>query len=94
VARGSNDTTAIPGFSGDGIEATKCGMTSGQRKFVGGIGLVVFSVVYYIFVISVALARLPDLATGWHILFYFLSVVIWFIPSALIIRWTSAAGPS
>ncbi len=62
-------------------------MTLGQRKFIGGIGLVVFSIVYYVFVISIALARLPDLATGWHILFYFISVIIWFFPSAMIIRW-------
>jgi hypothetical protein len=66
-------------------------MTLGQRKFVGGIGLVVFSIVYYVFVISIALARLPELATGWHILFYFVSVVIWFIPCALIIRWIGPA---
>jgi uncharacterized membrane protein YhaH (DUF805 family) len=91
---GRNDAAAIPGFPGAPIEATKRGMTSGQRKFVGSIGLVVFSVVYYLFVISVALARLPDLATGWHILFYFISVVIWFIPSAMIVRWTVAARPN
>lgn len=68
-------------------------MTLTLRKFIGGIGLVLFSVVYYSFVITVALARLPDLVTGWHIVFYFVSVVIWFIPSALIIRWIGPAKP-
>jgi hypothetical protein len=92
--KGRNDAAAIRGFPGATIEATKRRMTSGQQKFVGSIGLVVFSVVYYLFVISVALARLPDLATGWHILFYFISVVIWFIPSAMIVRWTVAAKPN
>ncbi len=62
-------------------------MTLGQRKFIGGLALIVFSIFYYSFVVSVALARLPDLATGWHLAFYFFSVVLWFIPSALIVRW-------
>lgn len=57
------------------------------RKFIGGIGLVVFSILYYSFVISVALARLPGLATPWHMLFYFVSVVIWFVFAAMIISW-------
>jgi len=58
-----------------------------MRKFVGGLALVVYSLAYYSFAISVALARLPDLATGWHLLFYVVTVVIWFIPAALIVRW-------
>lgn len=57
------------------------------RKFIGGVALIVFSVAYYSFAISVALARLPDLATYWHLLFYLVAVVIWFIPSAVLIRW-------
>lgn len=60
------------------------------RKFIGGLTLIVFSLLYYWFVISIALARLPDLATLWHLVFYFFSVVIWFVPSAAIIRWTQA----
>lgn len=86
-----NDAQANRSFSDERNEATHSVMTLVQRKFIGGIGLVVFSVLYYSFVITVALARLPDLATGWHILFYFLSVVIWFIPSALIVRWIGPA---
>ena len=62
-------------------------MTAQQRKFVGSLTLIGFSLIYYLFVISVAIARLPGLAMPWHLLFYFLSVVVWFIPSALIIRW-------
>lgn len=82
-----NDAAANRDFSAEWNKVTQNAMTLTQRKFIGGISLVVFSVIYYSFVITVALARLPNLATGWHILFYFLSVVIWFIPSALIIRW-------
>ncbi len=57
------------------------------RKFIGGMALIVFSLIYYWFAISIALARLPDLATGWHLVFYFFVVVIWFIPCAALIRW-------
>lgn len=62
-------------------------MTAQQRKFVGSLALIGFSLIYYLFVISVAIARLPGLAMPWHLLFYFLSVAVWFVPSALIIRW-------
>lgn len=62
------------------------------RKFIGGLALIVFSLLYYWFVISIALVRLPGLAMPWHILFYFLSVVIWFIPCAALIRWIAAGG--
>ena len=57
------------------------------RKLIGSVALIVFSLAYYAFAISVAIARLPDLATPWHILFYFVTVVIWFIPAAVIVRW-------
>ena len=57
------------------------------RKFIVGVGLIVFSLAYYAFVISVAIVRLPGLAVPWHLLFYFIAVVIWFIPCAALIRW-------
>jgi hypothetical protein len=57
------------------------------RKLIGGLALILFSLVYYWLVITIAIMRLPELATPWHLLFYFLSVVVWFFPSALIIRW-------
>lgn len=56
-------------------------------KMIGSTALVVFTVLYYLFVISVAIVRLPPLALPWHILFYFVSVVIWFIPAAVIVSW-------
>jgi Protein of unknown function (DUF2842) len=60
------------------------------RKFIGGLALIAFSLVYYAFAITVAVARLPSLATPWHLLFYLLAVVIWFIPCAILIRWMLA----
>ena len=61
------------------------------RKFVGSMALVLFSLAFYWFAISVALARLPDLPIGWHLLFYLLTVIVWFIPAALIVRWIQLA---
>jgi hypothetical protein len=61
-------------------------MTIRLKKFIGSLALIGFSLAYYGFVITVAIARLPGLAMPWHLLFYFLAVVIWFGPSALIIR--------
>lgn len=57
------------------------------RKLLGSVALIVYSLAFYWFAISVAIARLPGLATGWHLLFYALTVVIWFIPAAIIVRW-------
>jgi hypothetical protein len=65
-------------------------MSLRTRKFIGALALIVFSLFFYWFAISVALVRLPGLALGWHLLFYLLTVLIWFIPSALIIRWIGA----
>jgi hypothetical protein len=60
------------------------------RKLIGGTALILFSLAYYAFAISVAIVRLPGLATHWHLVFYFFTVVIWFIPCALLIRWMLA----
>lgn len=54
------------------------------------MGLIVFSIAYYWLVISIAIMRLPGLATPWHILFYFLATVVWFIPCAALIWWIQA----
>jgi len=62
-------------------------MTIRVRKLIGGAALIAFSLAYYSFAISVALARLPDLATPWHLLFYVITVAIWFVPAAIIVRW-------
>ncbi len=62
-------------------------MTMRLRKLIGSLALIGFSILYYWFVISIFLVRLPGLATPWHLLFYALSVAVWFVPCALIIRW-------
>ena len=60
------------------------------RKLLGSIALVLFSIAYFWFAITVAIMRLPELATGWHLLFYFLATVVWMIPSGAIIWWIQA----
>lgn len=61
------------------------------RKFIGSLALIVYSLAFYWFAISIAIVRLPGLATGWHLLFYALTVVVWFIPAAVIVRWVQTA---
>lgn len=61
------------------------------RGLYGALALILFSLFYYWFVITVAIMRLPGLDLGWHLLFYFLSVVVWFIPAAMIVRWMQRA---
>jgi hypothetical protein len=63
------------------------------RKLVGSIVLVVYSILYFWVAMTVAIMRLPELATGWHLLFYFLATVVWMIPAAAIIYWIQEPRP-
>ena len=60
------------------------------RKLVGSVALVVFSILYFWFAMTVAIMRLPGVATGWHLLFYLATTLIWMIPSGAIIYWIQA----
>jgi Protein of unknown function (DUF2842) len=60
------------------------------RKLIGSIALVVFSIAYFWFAISIAIVRLPGLATYWHLLFYLAITLIWLLPSGAIIYWIQA----
>jgi hypothetical protein len=60
------------------------------RKLIGSIGLVVFSIFYFWIAMTVAIMRLPGLATGWHLIFYFVITLIWLVPSGAIIWWIQA----
>jgi hypothetical protein len=62
-------------------------MTLSQRKKYGGLALAAFTILYYWLDVLLALRILLPLALPWHILFYFVSVVVWFIPSAALIWW-------
>jgi len=60
------------------------------RKLIGSLALIAFSIAYFWFAITVAIVRLPGLATGWHLVFYFFTTVIWMIPCAALIWWIQA----
>ena len=60
------------------------------RKLIGSVALVVFSIAYFWIAITIAIVRLPGLATPWHLLFYFVVTLIWLIPSGAIIYWVQA----
>jgi hypothetical protein len=62
-------------------------MTIRARKFIGTLLFVAFSICYFFFAISVAIARLPDTSTATQLLFYFVATLIWFVVCAIIIRW-------
>ncbi len=62
-------------------------MTIRTRKAIGTALFVAFSIFYFLFVISVALARLPGTSTGAQLLFYLVSILPWFAVSAVIVRW-------
>jgi uncharacterized protein DUF2842 len=60
------------------------------RKLIGSIALVVYSIAYFWLAITIAIMRLPGLATGWHLLFYLAITLIWMVPSMAIIWWIQA----
>jgi len=62
-------------------------MTLRTRKFIGVTAMVVFTVFYLWFAITVAIVRLPGTALGLQLAFYFLVSVIWFAVCAAIIWW-------
>ena len=60
------------------------------RKLIGSVALVVFSLAWFWFAITVAIVRLPGLATPWHLLFYLVTTLIWMVPCMAIIWWIQA----
>jgi hypothetical protein len=65
-------------------------MPTRLRKLVGSVALVVFSILYFWIAMTIAIMRLPALATGWHLVFYLVVTLIWLIPSGAIIYWIQA----
>lgn len=62
-------------------------MTLRTRKFIGVTGMVVFTIFFLWFAVTVAIMRLPGTALGLQLVFYFLVSVIWFAVCAAIIWW-------
>jgi len=62
-------------------------MTTRTRKFLGVMAMVVFTVFYLWFAITVAITRLPGTALGLQLAFYFVVAALWFAVCAAIIWW-------
>lgn len=62
-------------------------MSDRTRKFIGVMGVVVFTIFYLWFTVTVAIMRLPGTALGMQLAFYFVVAAIWFAVCAAIIWW-------
>jgi hypothetical protein len=62
------------------------------RKLIGTIIFVIGSGCYFLFVISIAIVRLPDTPMSTQLLFYFVTTLIWLILAGLLILWMERRG--
>jgi Na+/phosphate symporter len=62
-------------------------MNARIKNLIGTIIFVAGSGAYFLFVISVALARLPDTPMTTQLLFYLVTTLIWLFFAGLLIRW-------
>ncbi|WP_052036981.1 DUF2842 domain-containing protein [Rhodomicrobium udaipurense] len=69
------------------------GMNPRLRKLIGVIVFVFGSVLYFLFTISIALARLPGTELWRHLLFYLVITVIWVVWAGILIRWMLKPRP-
>jgi hypothetical protein len=67
-------------------------MNTRLKKLIGTALFAAGTVCFYIFVITVAIARLPGSALGIHLLFYLIATLLWFLLAALLIRWMQKPG--
>ena len=66
---------------------------NGRMKKLAGTTIFVFgSAFYYFFVITVAIARLPDTAMSTQLLFYLAATLIWLVLAAILVRWMQKPG--
>ena len=62
-------------------------MNSRLRKLLGTMIFVAGTAGYFLFAISIALARLPGTSISTQLLFYLATTLIWLLPAALLICW-------
>jgi hypothetical protein len=62
-------------------------MNTRLKKLIGTALFVTGTVLFYFFVITVAIARLPSSPIGVHLLFYLVTTLIWFLLVGLLVRW-------
>jgi hypothetical protein len=71
-------------------------MNNRLKKLFGTIVFVVGTTGYFLFAISVAIARLPGTSIATQLLFYLIATLIWLGFSGVLIRWMQKlkAGPA
>ena len=62
-------------------------MNSRLKKLIGTLAFAVGSPCYFLFAISIALARLPGTPMATQLLFYLVTTLIWLLFAGLLIRW-------
>jgi Protein of unknown function (DUF2842) len=62
-------------------------MNSRLKKLVGTMLFVAGTSSYFLFVITVAIARLPGTAMGMQLLFYLIVTLIWLFFAGILVRW-------
>jgi len=63
------------------------------RKLIGVIIFVAGSLFYFLFTISIALARLPGTTIWTQLLFYLVITVIWVLWAGVLIKWMLKPRP-
>ena len=61
------------------------------KKFIGTIPIVILVIVYALLATTIATYRLAESAWYVHLLYFFLTGILWVVPAMFIIRWM--AGP-
>jgi RsiW-degrading membrane proteinase PrsW (M82 family) len=62
-------------------------MTSSTKKLLGTVGLVALVVLYALLATAIATAQLGESPWWVHMLYFFLTGLLWVIPAMFIIRW-------
>jgi uncharacterized membrane protein len=62
-------------------------MNRRYKSLFGSLILLAFTFFYFLVVTGIAMIRLPELALPWHLLYYFISTVVWVIVCGGIIYW-------
>ena len=69
-------------------------MNTRLKKLIGTTLFVIGTVCFYFFVITVAIARLPDSGIGAQLLFYLIATLTWFVLAGLLVRWMQKPASS
>ncbi|MBT3070775.1 DUF2842 domain-containing protein [Rhodomicrobium sp. Az07] len=68
-------------------------MTPRLRKLIGVTVFVAGSLLYFLFTISIALARLPGTELWRHLLFYLVITLIWLVWAGILVKWMLKPRP-